>query len=141
MKETIHYLLMSNHTMIKKELFSRLRETGLTLGQPKVLDYLNHHDGAIQKDVAAACLVDPASLTVILRGMEEKGLVRREMHEEDRRAYTVRMTDKGREYALLIESEFKAIEEEVLSGFSPEERETLRALLIRLYQSQVAKRC
>ena len=141
MKETIHYLLMSNHTMVKKELFAHLRETGMTLGQPKVLDYLNHHDGAIQKDVAAACLVDPATLTVILRGMEEKGLVRREAREEDRRAYTVWMTDLGREYAIRVENEFKAIEKEVLSGFSLEERETLRSLLLRLYDNQMAKRC
>ena len=141
MKETIHYLLMANHTMVKKELFARLRDTGLTLGQPKVLDYLNRHDGAIQKEVAAACLVDPASLTVILRGMEEKGLVCREMREDDRRAYTVRMTDRGREYARRIEAEFRAIEAEILSDFSPGERELLRTLLLRLYDSQAARRC
>ena len=137
MKETIHYLLMANHLLFKKELFSWIRDTDLTLGQPKVLDYLFDHDGAIQKDIAAACVIDPASLTVLLRGMEEKGLIYREMHGDDRRAFQVRMTDRGREYALRVHREFDEMEEIAFSGLTAQEKETLRDLLIRLHEKQI----
>ena len=40
MQETFHYLLMSDHLMIQKALISSVKDTGLTSGQPKVLDYL-----------------------------------------------------------------------------------------------------
>ena len=40
MQETLHYLLMSDHQMIQKALVSSVKDTGLTPGQPKVLDYL-----------------------------------------------------------------------------------------------------
>ena len=53
MQETFHYLLMSDHLMIQKALISSVKDTGLTSGQPKVLDYLLRHDGAIQKAIAA----------------------------------------------------------------------------------------
>ena len=76
MQETLHYLLMSDHFMIQKALVSSVKDTGLTPGQPKILDYLLHHDGAIQKEIAMFCHIEPASLTTILNGMEKKGLYR-----------------------------------------------------------------
>ena len=45
MKESLHYLLMSDHLMVQKALLNRIKDTGLTSGQPKILDYLMHHDG------------------------------------------------------------------------------------------------
>ena len=39
MKESLHYLLMANHFMIQKALVTSVKDTGLTSGQPKVLDY------------------------------------------------------------------------------------------------------
>ena len=44
MQETLHYLLMSDHFMIQKALVSSVKDTGLTPGQPKILDYLLHHE-------------------------------------------------------------------------------------------------
>ena len=44
MQETLHYLLMSDHFMIQKALVSSVKDTGLTPGQPKILEYLLHHD-------------------------------------------------------------------------------------------------
>lgn len=58
MQETFHYLLMSDHLMIQKALISSVKDTGLTSGQPKVLDYLLRHDGAIQKEIAIFCHIE-----------------------------------------------------------------------------------
>ena len=44
-----HYLLMSGHAIYLKQLMAQLNHTGLTPGQPKVLDYLMAHDGANQR--------------------------------------------------------------------------------------------
>ena len=43
MKESLHYLLMTNHLTFQKSLMSVIRDTELTSGQPKVLDYLKYH--------------------------------------------------------------------------------------------------
>ena len=85
MKESLHYLLMSDHLMFQKALDSRVKDTGLTPGQPKILDYLLNHDGAIQKDIAVFCHIEPASLTVILSGMENKGYIKRQTDNGNRR--------------------------------------------------------
>ena len=53
MDASFHYLSMINHMTVQKKLMEQLKDTGLTLGQPKVLDYLKDHDGVSQKEIAA----------------------------------------------------------------------------------------
>ena len=62
MEKSFHYLLMANQAVLHKKLLSNLKNTCLTLGQPKILDYLKDHDGASQKEIAAACYIEAASL-------------------------------------------------------------------------------
>ena len=69
---SLHYLTMANQMLIQKRLLERVKASGLTLGQPKVLDYLKNHDGASQKEIAAGCFIEAGSLTSILNRMEEK---------------------------------------------------------------------
>ena len=80
--ESFHYLSMSNHMMIQKQLMEQLKPYGLTLGQPKVLDYLKDHDGANQKEIAAACHIEAGSLTSVLNRMEDQNMVERRILNE-----------------------------------------------------------
>lgn len=139
MKETLHYLLMANHLMFQKALLAGIKDTGLTSGQPKVLDYLKNHDGAVQKKIAAACNIEPATLTTVLLGMENKNLITRKMLNGNRRSLYVYLTDKGKEFAERVESEFDIIEGNALSGFTAEEKEMLNTFLIRIYKNMNKK--
>ena len=135
MNESLHYLIMTDHFMFQKILFSNIKNTDLTLGQPKVLDYLKDHDGAIQKDIASACHIEPASLTAVLNGMEKNELIKRRMCNGNRRSIYIFLTDKGKDYANLIENEFNKIEEISLQGFTEEEKNNLINYLSRIYEN------
>ena len=137
MQETLHYLLMSDHLMIQKALVSSVKDTGLTPGQPKILDYLLHHDGAIQKEIAMFCHIEPASLTTILNGMEKKGYIERKSVENNRRSLHVYLTKTGREYADRLNLEFAKIESKALKGFSETCMQQLYDVLGRIYQNMV----
>lgn len=65
MEFSTHYLLMADHAMLQKLVMSRIKPLGLTTGQPKVLDFLQDHDGAMQKDIAKGCHIEPSSLSTI----------------------------------------------------------------------------
>ena len=52
MDDTLHYLIMANQMLVQKALLEQLKDTGLTIGQPKILDYLKDHDGSNQKEIA-----------------------------------------------------------------------------------------
>lgn len=77
MNKSLHYLLMADHLIFNKNLLLRIKNSELTPGQPKVLDYLIYHDGAVQKDIAESCHIEPATITSVLAGMEKSGLIMR----------------------------------------------------------------
>lgn len=135
MINTLHYLLMANHMSLHKQLFASVKDTGLTLGQPKILDYLKNHNGAFQKEIASSCHIEPASLSSILNGMEKSGLIKREMCADNRRAFYIFLTEKGEKLMHRVDLEFKKIDDKCLSDFSEKEKETLNQLLERIYKN------
>ena len=137
MKESLHYLLMANYFMIQKALVTSVKDTGLTSGQPKVLDYLKNHNGAVQKDIAAGCHIEPASLTAILNGMETKGLIERRLCPDNHRFYNVYLTETGRLYVDRLENEFDTIESYALQNFSEADKEQLIEYLSRIYNTML----
>ena len=133
MSPTFHYLIMAEHSMFQKELLAKLKDSGLTIGQPKVLDYLKDHDGTSQKDIARGCHIEPGTLTTLLNRMEEAGLVERHMMNGNRRSLYVFLTDKGKEQLELVTAAFAEMEAEAFRGLSETERKTFMDLFLRIY--------
>ena len=119
-----HKLMMENHTLFSKMVFEELSGMQLSAGQPKVLEYLFAYDGAVQKDIAEACMIEPATATSLLARMEKNGLVERCSREDDKRYIFVYLTERGRTMAEASVDVLGKVEERVLEGFSEEERET-----------------
>ena len=132
MKESIHYLVMANYLQFQKSLISNINNPELTSGQPKILEYLLFHDGAVQKEIAEACYIEPATLTSVLLGMENKELVIRKNKEGNRRNLYVYLTNKGKNLANQIVEQFEQIEKRALSGLSGQDIESLNRMLAEI---------
>ena len=135
MDDSFHYLSMINHMTVQKKLMEQLADTGLTLGQPKVLDYLKDHDGVSQKEIAAGCLIEAGSLTSILNRMEEKDLIERKMLNGNRRTFHIFMTESGKKNQKLVEETFEKIEETALNNVSEEEQKVFMEIFLRIYRN------
>lgn len=135
MDKPFHYLSMSNHMMIQKHLMEYLKDSGLTLGQPKVLDYLKIYDGASQKEIAAACHIEAGSLTSILNRMEEKGIIERRMLNGNRRTYYIFLTESGKKLQKLVEQGFSKIEKEIWDGISDIERDAFMKTFLKINEN------
>ena len=131
MEETFHYLLMANQALVHKRLLASLKDTGLTIGQPKVLEYLSEHDGSNQTEIARGCHIEAGSLTSVLNRMEEKGLIRRCKEQGNRRSLHVYLTEQGWEKQREVRQTLERQAETVLAGLSEEQRVQL---LDSLYQ-------
>ena len=85
----------------RKYCMGRFSKLGLTTGQPKVLTVLSEKEGYLQKELAARCSVEPATMTSLLNNMERKDLIRRETVyvSGGKRAFAIHLTDRGREVA------------------------------------------
>ena len=121
MDDTLHYLIMANQMLVQKALLEQLKDTGLTIGQPKILDYLKEHDGSNQKEIAKACFLEAGSLTTILNKMEEKGLIF--------------LTAVGKEKQQLVDTAFSEIEKKALADISEKEFEQFMSVYHRIYSN------
>ena len=139
-QESFHYLQYAVHMLIHKQLLAGLKDAGLSIGQPKVLDYLKDHDGAVQKDIAKGCFVEPASLSGLLDGMEKKGLIRRAANENSRRSVSVWLTELGWEQVRHVTRVCAEIEQAALAGFSSSELTQIANFQQRIYDNLEALR-
>lgn len=135
MDNSLHYLIMANHMLVQKALLDKLKVTGLTIGQPKILDYLKDHDGSSQKDIAKGCFIEAGSLTTILNKMEEKGLITRQMLNGNRRSFHIFMTEEGRKKQQLIDELFNKIEKNALQNISGEEFDMFMTVYKKIYHN------
>jgi DNA-binding MarR family transcriptional regulator len=73
-----------------------INEADLTPAQYSVLTLLWERDGRQFVELASACCCSPSTVTGIVDTLENKGLVRREPHPEDRRSVLVFLTTRGK---------------------------------------------
>ena len=131
----IHTLLARTAHAQRNYLRPYLKEMGLSPGQPKVLRYLSERDHSSQRELADYCDVDPSAICRMLDSMERGGFVTRSPSPTDRRSGQVALTPLGRDTLEAWERRCKVIEEQMLQGFSPEERAQLRDFLERTYRN------
>jgi DNA-binding MarR family transcriptional regulator len=128
-----HNLIMITQSVLHKHVFMKLSDTKLSLGQPKVLDYLGKHNGCVQKDIAVSCQIEPATVTSLLSRMDESGLIERKSLNGNRRSLYVYLTEHGQKMYEKVESAFNEIENDAFEGFSEKEKDEFIQQLYRIY--------
>ena len=68
-------------------------------GEHFILAYVYHNDSALPGELAQAMQTSTAYVAKMLRGLEEKDLIRRTLDINDRRRILVTLTEKGKEQA------------------------------------------
>ena len=109
-----------------------LKEVGVTLAQYVALAELDAHPGVAGATLARACLVSPQAMMVVLKSMDEQGLIERTPHPRHGSVVEIRLTDVGREALSAGRRKVKPLERRLLDAFSERELEMLRSLLARV---------
>lgn len=139
MEAELHLALIRTFHAQKNKTRPGMTEIGLTPGQPKVLRYLSHHDCCMQKEIAQALDIEPATVSQILNNMTQAGLVRKSEPAERRRAESISITEKGRECLEKWVQLCNRIDEISLAGFTPEERRQFFDYFGRMYRNLTGK--
>lgn len=127
-----HRLMLENQTIFSKLVYGHLLSSNLSLGQPKVIEYISEHDGCSQKDIAINCLIEPASVSSMLSTMERDGLINRKMNSMNRRSSLISLTKLGLEKAGYVKKTFEEVEKIALKDLSEEEIQQLLNLLMKV---------
>lgn len=99
-QQTINGFLVDvfNDVLRLEERSLRKERTGLSLTELHVLETVqrvSEERGGTMADVAAALGVTSGTLTIAVKTLEQKGYVRRERDDADRRRVIVRLTDQS----------------------------------------------
>jgi len=109
-----------------------MTQAGLTVSQFGVLEALYHKGPLCQRDIAAKILKSSGNMTLVIDNLEKSGLVQRRRDTDDRRFYTVHLTEAG---SRLIAETFRAVEAAIvanMSVLSADEQEMLGTLCKKL---------
>ena len=130
----LHTALIGCSASHKKYNMHKFQKLNLSAGQPKVLSILSMKEGYLQKDLASRCHVEPATMTSILNNMMEKGLIykKQEYVSGNKRAYSIHLTDKGRDLAGKVNAIIDEVEAISLQGFDDADKRLLIELLNRI---------
>jgi len=112
-----------------------LKPVGLTLAQFVALGELEKRPGITAATLARACLVTPQAIMVLLKTLEDQGLVSRSPHERHSNVLELNMTKVGREALHTARKVVDPVERRVIGAFSSKEVGELRALLIRFSEA------
>ncbi len=134
------YLLSRVGALCQRHFAAQMAELGLT---PRMWGALNvlDHEGALSQHALGRCVgMDPSSMVSTIDELEARGLVERRRDPSDRRAYALHITDSGHETLTRGRAVARAAQEELFGPLSPEEREQLRRLLLRVGANPVLSR-
>lgn len=121
----------------------RAMDDGGAMSQPGahlVLSWLGMHDGICQRELVEATHLRPPTVSVLLRDMEEEGLVERKGDPDDQRAVRVYLTEKGRASDRENIETIHTLDKIGLRGLSEEEIRTLMTLLPRIRDNLLKER-
>lgn len=110
-----------------------LEPFGLTYPQYLVLLYLSDHSEASVDDIGSSLLLDSGTLTPLLKRLQAKGYISRDIDPKDERKRIVSLTKKG----ISFQSNTKDIQQKVGAQFNlhPETIKNLNSVLNEILDS------
>ncbi|MEN2423722.1 MarR family winged helix-turn-helix transcriptional regulator [Streptomyces rimosus] len=109
-----------------------LQESGLRLRHYALLRYLATTEGSLQRELSERLGYDPSAIVGLVDDLERKELVERHPAPGDRRSRVVALTRAGETFLRDADESSRHVTDQLAGPLSPQERETLHALLLRI---------
>ena len=98
--------------------------------QGMLLFFLQKNDGSSLTQISQGLMLENPTVTGLIDRLEKLGYVKRSDHPDDRRVYLIYLTEKGNKVAKKALPIVKKLNEEIKKGYSKEEIENFKKVLI-----------
>ena len=134
-EDGLMYMLRDALLAVSQCVNERADLTGSTLPQWLPLHKVHAGHADTVAKLARVCTIDTGAMTRLLDRLERKGLCQRVRSQSDRRVVHIELTPAGVAVAERVPHILCEVYNQVLAGFSPQEWEQLRTLLLRLTEA------
>lgn len=134
-EDSVGRLLKQAEQALLRAKSMALKPVGLTLAQYVALTELNRQPGIAAASLARTCLVSPQAMMIVLKSMEQQGLVSRVPHPRHANVLELHITDVGREALHAARAAVGPMERKIRGAFSVKELTELSALLTRFVEA------
>jgi DNA-binding MarR family transcriptional regulator len=125
-------LIARVRSVLLSKLDGELQPFGMTGMQFAILKNLADGSVGTSADLCRLMHYDAGSMTRLLDRLEQKGLIRRERSEDDRRVVSLRVTSAGRAVLPRLRDSAASVTQRMLTGFTALEINHLRSFLERM---------
>jgi DNA-binding MarR family transcriptional regulator len=126
------FLLSRVGMVASKQFAEQIEQIGLSPRMWGALNVLDAEGTITQQALGKSTGIDPSSMVATIDELETAGLVERQTHPTDRRAYALHMTDAGRETLAQGRKLAKGAQEKLLAPLDASERAQLHELLLKI---------
>ncbi len=123
------YLIKQLELAVRAVMDDALRPLGLTTLQYTALTVLERRGGLSSAQLARRAFLRPQTMHVMVRTLEERGLISRDRDPANRRVLLASLTERGRELLDRAAPRIEQIESGLLAQMSPRRGAELRAAL------------
>ncbi len=131
-------------TVVARHLRNRFDQSvtklGVTRSQWTMIAVVSSRPGLTQRTIAEVLEISEAAAGRLIDRLCAEGLLERKARSDDRRAYSVYLTDAAAPYLETLGGIARRNEEETFSGLSEEQLAQLDALLAIVYDNVTAQR-
>ena len=141
MSETIGFLIHDTARLFRRELSERMRHSGVTALQWRLLAYLARNEGTNQVKLAEFLEVEPITLSRMIDRLADAGMLSRRRDPDDRRAWCLYLEAQSLPLIDEMRAASATLTETAQEGLTADEREQLADLVERMRQNLSRKAC
>lgn len=139
LKNSIGRIITILSRNIQQELKEVVEPFGITVGEEPYFMELVHEDGLTQDELTSRVNVDKSATARVVKALEEKGYLKREIDDADRRNKRLYLTEEARaKYELLVD-ELQQYNLKLTEGWTEEQYDLVYHCL-QMMQSNYEKR-
>jgi DNA-binding MarR family transcriptional regulator len=124
--------IQRTYNVINRSVSKKLTKWRLSVPKYGVILQLYDHETPALSELSKLIFCGNSNLTALVDRMERDGLVQRVNNQNDRRVKELRLTEKGRELAPKVITEYRPFLHQMMSRLSPDALRGLTDLLTQL---------
>lgn len=135
--ENIFMILSKLAHICGYETMKKMEGFDINPGQAGILFILHHHGRLPQKELASKMHLKASSVTIALQKMEQKGFIKRQSDNRDKRIIRINITPKGEKLLIKLKVTAREMQEMVCGDMTEDELIVFRRLLLKCFNNVV----